>query len=853
MRYLTAVLYTTLITVPVCAQVPAPETLNSGWEVYVGLAAIGRMTVSALNEGPAMWGASYMLTDSISGTGFSLASGGNNCCTCWPSACECWPNGFDFINNIDSSGQCRDSSEGERYLPYGLFRIDFQLPSASATAMVTTYSIYLDLRDDRFEKTETHDIWIRFSTSQNVFDINVEGMDPNDWDEYSPGSTVEIWKYFQDTNQYTSAFQPTTPQNLVVAWDPTYTHPQLNWTSSEPASAVYNIYRRTRLGAYTQIASYYSGNSYLDTQISCGLQTYYYKVIAVSGDHSKQSPGYAEQSFNAACALLPSSGATGTSQTLPSGSANEFVNGPNKSQWGVESGIHEQITGIDTTGVVFWPNTIRSFLWNDGLYFTVNRPPTGAYNEGLFWPGSTNKNMVFAAGPWISGKDETGQARASTSFYQTDFQPGKIVRLFSDTNYTSAAAAPHDSAYYISMLSDTSSSGSIDYERWVKDASLTGAPLNYDGTPKLYGNLNAYWVMNDLDSATMLQLHPYQPSMGIEVQNYVFAFDSLSPPPLDRTIFVDMKYINRSAHAYDSCYVGWFNDIDLGDYNTNLDGCDTMLSLGYMYCARDTDDVYGFPPPACGFVVLRGPGISSTGEHMTSFYKEHSGTQLYEMPSSGTESFSEEAFWELSGRNFLGNRIFPTGDTVHAINYVDPGDPVTGSGWIDPTNLAGDERLLMGSGPFAFHPGDTVELAVAFVVGLGTDRMNSVTVLKSYIPKVRQKWESAAAVESGRQPPSIPSRYDISEGYPNPFNPSISFRMTLPEKARIEVIVYDILGREIRILRQGEYAAGTYWVMWDGRNIAGMPVSSGTYFCSMRVYPNHGAASNLVRKVALLK
>ena len=87
----------------------------------------------------------------------------------------------------------------------------------------------------------------------------------------------------------------------------------------------------------------------------------------------------------------------------------------------------------------------------------------------------------------------------------------------------------------------------------------------------------------------------------------------------------------------------------------------------------------------------------------------------------------------------------------------------------------------------------------------------------------------------------IPTEFSLS-AYPNPFNPSTSIRFsTHPassplSKGRIEVgfecnlKIYDILGNEITTLVNEEKPAGTYEVIWNGKNNFGNNVSSGIYF-----------------------
>lgn len=76
-----------------------------------------------------------------------------------------------------------------------------------------------------------------------------------------------------------------------------------------------------------------------------------------------------------------------------------------------------------------------------------------------------------------------------------------------------------------------------------------------------------------------------------------------------------------------------------------------------------------------------------------------------------------------------------------------------------------------------------------------------------------------------------------ASNYPNPFNPSTIIRFTIPSPLafrNVSLIIYDVLGREVRSLYNGELTAGTYLVQWDGRNQQGGELSSGTYIYMLR-------------------
>jgi len=76
--------------------------------------------------------------------------------------------------------------------------------------------------------------------------------------------------------------------------------------------------------------------------------------------------------------------------------------------------------------------------------------------------------------------------------------------------------------------------------------------------------------------------------------------------------------------------------------------------------------------------------------------------------------------------------------------------------------------------------------------------------------------------------------YELSNNYPNPFNPQTRIEFAIPKESTVDVAVYDVHGRLIRNLVASERRpAGRYAVEWDGTDNAGGKVSSGAYFCRM--------------------
>jgi hypothetical protein len=77
---------------------------------------------------------------------------------------------------------------------------------------------------------------------------------------------------------------------------------------------------------------------------------------------------------------------------------------------------------------------------------------------------------------------------------------------------------------------------------------------------------------------------------------------------------------------------------------------------------------------------------------------------------------------------------------------------------------------------------------------------------------------------------NLPESYSLSQNYPNPFNAGTVISYFLPEPTRVDIRVFDVLGRPIATLFQGERGAGYHRAAWDGRDAKNREVASGVYF-----------------------
>ena len=69
--------------------------------------------------------------------------------------------------------------------------------------------------------------------------------------------------------------------------------------------------------------------------------------------------------------------------------------------------------------------------------------------------------------------------------------------------------------------------------------------------------------------------------------------------------------------------------------------------------------------------------------------------------------------------------------------------------------------------------------------------------------------------------------------YPNPFNPQVMVAFSPERNVTGEVAVFDLTGRKVAVLAQGEFSQGLNQVTWNGKDAGGRGVSSGTYICRL--------------------
>jgi len=77
---------------------------------------------------------------------------------------------------------------------------------------------------------------------------------------------------------------------------------------------------------------------------------------------------------------------------------------------------------------------------------------------------------------------------------------------------------------------------------------------------------------------------------------------------------------------------------------------------------------------------------------------------------------------------------------------------------------------------------------------------------------------------------AVPDEFALHQNYPNPFNPVTTIQYDLPQESHVNLVIYDLLGREVKTLLNNKEKAGYQSIRWNGRNNYGQKVSAGMYF-----------------------
>jgi immune inhibitor A len=128
------------------------------------------------------------------------------------------------------------------------------------------------------------------------------------------------------------------------------------------------------------------------------------------------------------------------------------------------------------------------------------------------------------------------------------------------------------------------------------------------------------------------------------------------------------------------------------------------------------------------------------------------------------------------------------------------------------------------------------------------DGQHFLTKQRVVMQKVLDWLNGTSGVEEEHNSLSLPEFAELSQNFPNPFNPITTINFSLRQRAKVSLKIYNIKGELVKNLLDEEKRAGDYSIVWDGSDNGGIKVASGVYF-----YRLVAGESYLTKKMVLLK
>jgi hypothetical protein len=489
------------------------------------------------------------------------------------------------------------------------------------------------------------------------------------------------------------------------------------------------------------------------------------------------------------------------------------------------------------------------------LIRSAGRDPGGALWS---WTDTSSNYIFFDQGPWIIGKSQSGLVMGN-AYWGTSYVPGPVT-----DGRPALEVNPQDSVrFHPYKIGRNSSSGDSDVVNWPSDL---GAPTGTSGKPLVLGDEVVWSVFNNADSTALPS--DWQPSatfnhFPVEIQQtaYARAGSAKDTSLLANTVFYEWTFINKGPAVVESCFVGLWTDIDVGDPLNNPFGVDTITQTGYCWDGSAGDSV-AFAPKAAGYTLLYGPRVPDPSSTSAIFRGK---------TVAGYKNLPLYSFWGMYGDYGAPSRPFPVGpNTVQeawniARGYdktgnliIDSvtggptrfpwsGDPLTGNGWIYNAGWTnGEAGFMFFSGPFTFAPGDTQWVMFAMLPSASRNRFEAIRAVRNNAARLhRLSYQEIAepqvlAVTQQEGPPLGPR---LSQNYPNPFNPLTVISFDCFRRCRVTLSVFSTLGQRVAELVNGDMEAGSHDVKFNAGHLA-----SGVYF-----YRLQAGAFTQVRAMVLLR
>ncbi len=525
-------------------------------------------------------------------------------------------------------------------------------------------------------------------------------------------------------------------------------------------------------------------------------------------------------------------------------------------------------------------NLINVAISSDGI-LSYDRVTFASPEAGYIWPAYVNQrlNSDFSAGIWIGAKvGPSRELRLAAALYASHFSPGNIP-IIGGVPSSSVCSDPQFHPYMVSLIDAGLVEGGtrykiagnrqylMIYDSWANWPVSKGAPyVEVNGIPGYQPGFESdrpgiwhstarpdevifnvymdYTNCTNSNHASGTSLPGGTLPLGVEVQQLSFSYYN---NPYNSMYFNMWRMINKSSQLWDSVYIAIVDDADIGDGSDDAAGCDSVNQAGFIYNMSNIEPSYGSGPPAQCYSILQSPlnytgNISDTAKLPYGNYVgyKQTGMSSYNIFLTAGSSCVVDPGSALPAYNFMrgkdgcGNTLI-NWVTGKPTKYRYSGNSVNRTGWFDST--AGDKRQILNCGPFSMASGSEQFLVSAVMTARSNTNFNSISsVITSSITAKDFYNNSFGGTPIGITQTSteVPVDFSLEQNFPNPFNPATTIRFTVMPNAKVqmskvELTVYDALGRSVAKLVNDRLAAGTYSYEWDAANYP-----SGIYFYELK-------------------
>mgnify|MGYP001175570862 CR=1 FL=1 len=408
--------------------------------------------------------------------------------------------------------------------------------------------------------------------------------------------------------------------------------------------------------------------------------------------------------------------------------------------------------------------------------------------------------------------------------------------------------------------------------------------------PEILGEVSYFTVYNDGVSSTLRRFQ--EDPKGVEVRQTLYAWPSSNSEQIKNALFVRYEIVNRSpsGQPITDFIFSVQQDPDLGEVYSDLIHSDSVHNSMVIYNSG-ADGLFGGNPPAIYNTLLFGepvyvPGISFIDINLNSIWDPGIDTPIdtamiplgypfeplrypgavngqmasavpymSSHPTQGVPNNSTEARNYMTGRNKNGVLLepctWPFGTVRTPVNcervnpmFIYSGDPVSNTGWINNTET--DALIALSSGKKTLEPGATFTYHTSIAVQRGNSALNSVTLTRAAVDTIFKLLGASyvhVPTSVKEAVTELPLTWELSQNFPNPFNPLTVIRYELPVAGMTTIKVYDITGALLKVLVSEELPAGKHEVAFDASELA-----SGIYF-----YRLESGGYSMTRKMVLLR